>query len=191
MVTASQLRAGMAIRFEGQAYKVLACDYHPGQGQMGGTAHARLKNLHTGTTWEHNFRAELKLEELPAEKRSLAFLYADAGVCYFMDPGTYDQVDVPAELIGEQARVLQPDVLLPVEFVEGQPVSVQFPEVMEVRIADTAPPTHQQQDSAWKPGRLENGVEVMLPQFIKTGDLIRLDMTTLRYMDRAKGAGGR
>ena len=62
---------------------------------------------------------------------------------------------------------------------------------MEVRIADTAPPAHQQADSAWKPGKLENGVEVMLPQFIKTGDMIRLDMANLRYMDRAKGVAGK
>ncbi len=191
MVNASQLRAGMAIRFEGQAYKVVACDYHPGQGKMGGTAHTRLKNLSTGTFWEHSFRAELKVEELPVEKRSLTFLYLDGDTCCFMDPETYDQVELPAAMIGDQARFLQPEMLLPVEFVEGQPVSVQFPDVMEVRIAETAPPAHQQQDSAWTPGRLDNGVEVMLPQFIKTGDLIRLDMSTLHYMDRAKGAGGK
>jgi hypothetical protein len=74
-----------------------------------------------------------------------------------------------------------------VEFVEDQPVSVLFPDVVEVRVADTAPPVHQQQDSNWKTARLENGAEVMVPQFLKTGDLIRLDLQNLKYMDRAKG----
>lgn len=189
MVTASQLRTGMAIRFEGQAYKVLACDYHPGQGKMGGTAHVRLKNLSTGTLWEHSFRSELKLEEVPVDKRPLSFLYEDGGQCCFMDPDNYEQVEISAATIGEQARFLTADTVLPVEFVDGRPVSVQFPEVLEVHIADTAPPQHQQQDSTWKPARLENGVEIMVPQFIKTGDNIRLDVTNLRYMDRAKGAG--
>ncbi len=78
---------------------------------------------------------------------------------------------------------------MPVEFVEGQPVSVQMPDMLEVRIEETAPPVHQQADSTWKPARLENGVEIMVPQFIKSGDMIRLDVNALRYMDRVKTAG--
>jgi len=189
MVTASQLRAGMAVRFEGQPYKVVACEYHPGQGKMGGAAHARLKNLETGTFWEHSFRAELKLETLPVEKHSLEFLYSDADHCYFMDPDTYEQVAVPMAVAGEQAKFLEPQMKLPVEFVEERPISVLFPDILEVRIADTAPPAHAQADSAWKPARLENGIEIMAPQFIKSGDLIRLDVENLKYVDRAKGAG--
>jgi len=189
MVIASQLRAGMAIRFENQTYKVVACDYHPGQGKMGGVAHARLKNLGTGTFWEHSFRAELKLETLPADRHSLEFLYTDAGECYFMDPDTYEQVSISAAVIGEQAKFLKPQMRLPVEFVEDQPVSVLFPDILEVRVAETTPPVHAQQDSTWKTARLENGVEVMTPQFIKAGDLIRLDVENLKYVDRAKGAG--
>jgi elongation factor P len=189
MITASQLRAGMAVRFEGQPYKVVACDYRPGQGQMGGAAHARLKNLATGTYWEHSFRAELKLETLPVEKRSLEFLYADADHCYFMDPETFDQVVVPLEVAGQPAKFLEPQMNLTVEFVEDRPVSVLFPDILEVRIADTAPPSHAQADSAWKPARLENGVAIMAPQFIKSGDLIRLDVENLKYVDRAKVSG--
>ena len=188
MLTGSQLRAGMAIRFEGQPYKLVACEYHPGQGRMGGTAHARLKNLITGTFWEHSFRAELKLETLAVEKRSLEFLYADADQCYFMDPDTYDQIAIASAVVGEQAKFLEPQMKLPVEFVEDRAVAVVFPDVLETRVADTAPPSHAQQDSAWKPASLENGVEIMVPQFIKTGDFIRLDMATLKYVDRAKGA---
>jgi elongation factor P len=187
MVTASQLRAGMAIRFEGNPYKVVACEYHPGQGKMGGAAHARLKNLSTGTFWEHSFRAEMKLEELPVEKQSMAFLYEDDGQCWFMDPDTFDQVSVPAAVIGDQARFLRPDMPLPVEFVEGRPVSVLFPGYIEVEIAETAPPIHQQADNTLKTARLENGVHIMVPHFIKSGDRIRLDLNTLKYVDRAKG----
>jgi elongation factor P len=73
--------------------------------------------------------------------------------------------------------------------VNGSPVSVMLPDVLEVRILDTAPATHQQQDSTWKPAKIESGIEVMVPQFIKAGDTIRLDVANLRYMDRAKAAG--
>jgi elongation factor P len=75
---------------------------------------------------------------------------------------------------------------LSVEFLEGRPVSVLFPEVLEVKIVDTAPPIHQQQDNTYKPARLANGIEVMVPQFVKTGDAIRLDVPNMKYMDRAK-----
>jgi len=188
MVVASQLRAGMAIRYEGQLYRVLIADYHPGQGKMGGVTHARLKNLTTGALWEHSFRSDLKLEDLAVEKQFMDFLYADGELCYFMNPENYEQVAVPAAVIGEQARLLQPDMRVAVEFVEGQPVNVILPEVLEVRVADTAPPSHQQTDSVWKVATLENGLEIMVPQFIKTGDVIRLDVANLKYMDRAKGA---
>jgi len=188
MVAASQLRAGMAIRFESQPYKVVACEYHPGQGKMGGVAHARLLNLSTGTFWEHSFRSELKLEELPVERRSMTFLYSDEDHAWFMDPETYEQVGVANSVIGARTQFLQPDLRLPVEFIEGRPVSVTFPDVVEARIADTAPPVHAQQDNTWKPATLDNGVEVMVPQFIKSGDLIRLDLNQMRYMDRARPA---
>ncbi len=189
MVNASQLRAGMAIRYEGQAWRVLACDYHPGQGKMGGTAHVRLQNLSTGTFWETSFRSELRIEELPVERRALSFLYADTDQSWFLDPDTYEQTALPNATLGERARFLQSEMLLPVEFVEDRPVNVLFPEILEVRIAETAPPAHQQVDSTWKPATLENGASVMVPQFIKPGDVIRLDVAAMRYMDRVRSAG--
>jgi elongation factor P len=189
MVIASQLRAGMAVRFEGQVYKVLAAEHHLGQGKMGGAAHTRLKNLSTGTLREINFRAELKLEEVETRKVPMDFLYADAEQCSFMNPETFDQISVPVSLVGPQTALLQTDMRVAVDFVEGQPVGVVFPDVLEVRIGATAPPSHAQVDSVWKPARLESGVEVMVPQFIKNGDLIRLDVANMKYMDRAKGSG--
>src|SRR5437867_3227824 len=183
MVTASQLRSGMVVRYESQLYRVVAADYHPGQGKMGGVTHARLKNLSTGTFWEHSFRSELKLEEVASDKRAMSFLYRDGGHCYFMDPDTYDQIGIPESMVGPQAVFLLPDMRLDIELVEGTPMGVQFPEIMELRIADTAPPAHQQ-DSTWKPARLENGMEIMVPQFIKTGDIVRIDFENPKYLDR-------
>jgi elongation factor P len=186
MILASQLRPGMAIRFEGQSYKVLIADYHPGQGKMGGVSHARLRNLETGTLWEHGFRSDLKLEDVPVERRPMEFLYADSDYCYFMDPASFEQVGVPAGLIGEQAAFLHPEMRVPVEFINDTPVTVQLPDVLEARVADTAPPSHQPDDNTWKEARLENGVMVRVPQFLKSGDSIRLDALSLRYMDRVK-----
>jgi len=186
MISASQLRAGMAIEFQGQRYKVIAADYHPGQGKMGGVAHTRLQNIDTRTFWEHSFRADLKLETIPLEKQALEFSYAVGEQYCFMDPLTYDQIEIHQSLIGPQSALLTPGLKISVEFVDHQPISVAFPDSMEVRIVDTAPPIHQQQDNTFKPAKVENGLEIMVPQFVKTGDSIRIDVATLKYMDRAR-----
>jgi elongation factor P len=189
MVIASQLRSGMVLRYENHIYKVMAADYHSGQGKMGGVTHARLKNLSTGSLWEHSFRSDAKLEELPVEKQSMEFLYSDADQCYFMNPETYDQVGISNSTIGARIRFLQSGTRVSVEFVEGTPVNVVFPDFVEARVAHTTPPVHQQQDNTWKQAVLENGIEVMVPQFIKIGDLIRLDVQNLKYVDRARATG--
>jgi len=84
------------------------------------------------------------------------------------------------------AGFMEPGMKLSVEFVDGRAVNVLFPDILELKIADTAPPVHQQQDSTLKAARLENGVEIMVPQFVKTGDVIRLDPQTMKYVERVK-----
>ena len=186
MIAASQLRPGMAIRYEGQPYRLIAAEYHPGQGRMTGQTHARLRNLSTGTLWEHSFRAELKLEEIPLERHLLEFLYGDDDQCCFMDPVTYEQTEIPRALVGPQVAFLQSGMQLMVEFCEGRAVNVAWPDTLESRVADTAPPSHQQQDTTFKPAKLENGAEVMVPQFVKIGDVIRLDLENMKYLDRVR-----
>ncbi len=188
MVVASQLRPGMAVRLEGKTYRVLGATYHAGQGKMGGVTHAQLKNLSTGTLLDQAFRADLRLEDLPIEKQMMEFLYSDADQCCFMHPDTYEQLEVPASVIGSRVRFLQPQMQLAIEFVEGRPVNVVFPETIEVAVTETAPPTHQQQDNTLKSATLDNGIQIRVPQFIKAGDVIRLDVESLKYIERAKGA---
>lgn len=188
VILASQLRAGMAIRFEQRSYRVLAADYRGGQGKMGGVCHARLRDIDTGTIWEHSFRADLKLEDLTVEKRPVTFVYRDGEECVFMDPETFEQISLPAAIVGPNAAFLKPEMEVALELVNDRPVGVLLGDVLEVTIADTAPPTHGA-DNVWKPAKLDNGVEVMVPPFVKVGDSIRLDLNTRKYMDRAKGSG--
>ena len=186
MVFASQLRIGMAIRHQEHAYKIVAAEYHPGQGKMGGVTHARLQNLDTGTCWEHSFRSDLRFEEILLEKQTLEYSYTDGDQCYFMDGETFEQHQVARAMVGPRADLLESGMRVLVEFVEGKIVSVVFPEVLEVRIAETAPAAHHQQDSTFKAAKLANGIEVMVPQFIKAGDVIRLDVNELKYLERAR-----
>ncbi len=188
MITASQLRPGTAIRHQGNVYKIVSCEYHAGQGKMGGVAHARLQNIQTRTFWEHGFRAEEKLEDLALEKQHLDFLYADADDLYFMNPETFEQVSVSRAAVGAAERFLRPEMRVPVEFFEGNPIGVVLPDVVEIRVADTAEPVHSQGDNTWKSARLENDMEVMVPQFIRSGELIRVDVQTGKYVERAREA---
>jgi elongation factor P len=185
MVLASQLRSGMAILFEGQTYRVISADYHPGQGKMGGVSHAHLQNLGTGTLRDYSFRSELKLQDVPLDKQPLEFLYSDGDQLCFMNPETYEQAEIPREVIGPRAAILVAGIKLTIEFLEGRPVNVVFPDVLEVKVVETAPPLHQQADSNFKTAKLENGIEILVPQFVKTGDVIRLNVETLKYMARA------
>lgn len=189
MIVASQLRGGMALRVEGELYKVLEADYHAGGGKMGGVAHTKLRNMRTGTLWERRFRADEKLEDLVLERQTMQFLYSDADHCCFMNPNTFEQVEVPRQVIGPAEKFLQPEMKVPVEFFEGQAVSIQFPDIVEQRIAATAPPAHSQQDSTWKTARLENGIEIMVPQFIETGETVRVEVEMGKYVERAKREG--
>lgn len=187
MVLASQLRPGTAVAYEGHNYKVLTADYHPGQGKMGGVTHARFLNLDTGTQWETSLRADLKLEELPLEKKPMEFLYSDDTIGYFMEPVSCDQAEVPLDLIGERRKLLVPEMKVSVEFLGDRPVNVEFPIFLELAVSDTAPPSHSGgTDNTLKVALLENGLEAMVPQFIKTGDSIRIDTNSLKYMDRVK-----
>jgi len=192
MVLASQLRAEMAILYEGQHYRVASAEYHAGQGKMGGVMHARVQNLETGTFRELSLRAELKLQDLTVERQELEFLYTEGDQCWFMNPENYEQIEVPRAIVGSRASFLEAGMRLPVDFVEGRPVHALFPDMIEAKIVDTAPAAHQQADSAFKPAKLANGVEIMVPQFIKVGDMVRLDLENMKYMDRARsGAKGK
>lgn len=122
------------------------------------------------------------------EKRPMDFLYSDDGACYFMDPNTCEQEEVSLKVVGERSRLLVPEMRVTVEFLNGRAVSVQMPGFLELKVEETAPPSHAGgQDNTWKPAKLENGLDVMVPQFIKEGDAIRVDLEQLKYMDRVKG----
>jgi elongation factor P len=190
MILASQLKAGSAIQFEGHPYKVLIAEYHSGQGKMGGSTHARLQNLDTGALRDYSFRSDMKLEELALERKPMDFLYSDETSCYFMDPATCEQEEVPLRLVGEQAKLLAPEMRVSIEFLGERVVSVQLPDFLELKVADTAPPAHSGgQDNTWKAAHLENGLTIMVPQFIKPGDSIRVDVAQMKYMDRVKTTG--
>ncbi len=187
MISATELRPGMAIVVEGQIYKVISADYHAGGGKMPGVTHAKLRNLASGAVWERRFRPDEHVEEVTLQRQTMQFLYADSDLSYFMNPETFEQLEISNERLGAVARYLKPEMRVPVEFSEGQPVGVVFPSIVEVRVESTAPPAHgQSADNVWKEATLENGLQIQVPQFIAPGELIRVEVETTTYIERAK-----
>lgn len=189
MVVASDLRGGMIIRFEGQMHRVLAAELRAGGGKMPGAVHARLQSLATGSVTERRFRPEEKLTTLPVERETMEFLYQDGEVFYFMNPTTFEQLPVSRQVLGIGADFLQPGMRLPVETVSEQATGVIFPESVDLRVTSTAQPMHQRETSALKKAVLENGSEVLVPLFIKEGELIRIEVATGKYLERVKASG--
>lgn len=186
MVLATELKTGMALRLEGQVYKVLEVEAKAGAAKLGGVVKTKLTNVSSGRLWEPHFRPQQRLEDLELERRSLEFLYSDQDASTFMDPNTFEQIEIPLTLVGPSDKFLQPGMQLPVEFSDGNAISVVFPDIVEARLAGTAPATHSQQDSTFKAATLDNGVSIRVPLFIGPGDLVRVDIRTLRYVERAK-----
>ena len=187
MMTASELAKGMVVRVEGQVYRVLEVESKAAAAKLGGVVKAELSNVSTGRLWEARFRPQERLEDLPVERRNMQFLFREGDTSTFMDPNTFEQVEVPGEIVGLAANFLQSGTSVPLEFFEGKPISAVLPEIVEARIVHTAPPTHAQQDSAWKEATLENGISIRVPLFIAPQERVRVDLRTGRYLERVHG----
>lgn len=186
MINASELRSGMALRIDGQIYRVLEVESKAGAAKMSGVVKAKLINARTARGWEPHFRPQERLEDLQLERRTMQFLYGDDDNSTFMSPDSFEQVAVSSAILGAARSFLQSGMEMPVEFFENQPISVVLPDVAEARVVRTAAPSHSQQDSAWKEATLDNGLAIRVPLFIATGETIRVDVKAARYVERAR-----
>jgi elongation factor P len=184
MVIASELREGMIVRIEGQTYKVLEVEAKAGAAEMGGVVKTKLISVRGGRMWEPHFRPQERLEELELEHHVLEFPFAQNDTYTFMRPDTYEQVEVPSAILGPGERFFQPGIELPVEFFENEPIGVVFPEVAEVRVAETAPAGHSH--GACKEATLENGLAIRVPLFIAPGETVRVEVKIGRYLERMR-----
>lgn len=187
MVIASELKEGMFVRIEGQIYEVLGAESKAGAAKLSGVVKTKLRNVSSGRMWEPHFRPDERLEDLEPQQQTLEFLFSDADSCTFMNPENFEQIEVPRAILGLAEQFLQPGMQLPLQFFEGRPISAVFPDVMEARVATTAPPAHSQQDSTWKEATLDNGLHIRVPLFIAPGELVRVEVKTGRYVERARG----
>lgn len=184
MLAASKLKAGMTISVDQHFYRVLSSDYHS-SGKMVTSVCARLKDIKTGAFAEKHFKPDEKIEEIHLDRKDFEFLYNDGDDFFFMNPDTFDQISLHQNLLGPGTKFLKANTKVPLFFFQDQPVGASLPETVQLKVALTSPAL-QQDNSTMKTAVLEGGIEVLVPQFIKTNDIVKIDINTNKYLERVK-----
>ena len=183
---ATQIRRGMVLVFEGEPCRVVEFRHHT-PGNLRAMVQAKLRNLRTGSGFEHRFRAADSVEPASMETHDLEFLYQGGDTYHFMNTENYDQLEMDEEALGDSAQWLMPGMRIQAEYYNGKPIGIQLPNSVELEIVDTAPVMKSATKTAsTKPAKLENGVTVNVPEFIPSGERIRVNPNTGEYLDRAK-----
>jgi len=186
MLTAEDLKEGMAIRVEGQIYRVLAVESRAGAAKLGGVVKTKLSNVANGHIWEPHFRPQERMEEIELERRLMEYVFSSGDTCTFMYPETFEQIEIPKAVVGTAEMYLRSGMELPVEFFGGEPLAVLFPDSVEIGVSETAPAAHAQQETAWKQAKLDNGLNIQVPMFVGPGEILRVEVKTGRYLERVR-----
>jgi elongation factor P len=186
VASTSDFRNGLVIKHKDDYWSIVEFQHvKPGKG--GAFVRTKLKRLRTGQVVEDTFRAGEKFEDVRAERRPYQFLYASGDECHFMNMETYEQVMLPASIVGEARDFLKDNLEIQLLTIEDKPISIDVPNHVELRVAETEPGVKgDTATGAVKPATLESGLVVQVPLFIETGDLLRVDTRTRKYMERVK-----
>jgi elongation factor P len=185
MATANDLRRGMAIIHNGDVSVVLDMQ-HRTPGNLSAFVQATLRSIKTGKSSDVRFSSTDKIEVIPMMTRKMEFSYKDGDDYVFSDPETYETVNLPPELVGDAKNYLVENGVVTVTFVEDKAVTIEIPSSVVLTVTDA--PEGIRGDSAnnvQKAIILETGISVQAPLFIKTGEKIKVDTRTGKYMERA------
>jgi elongation factor P len=185
MATANDLRRGMAINYNGDVCVVLDSQ-HRTPGNLRAFVQATLRSLRTGKSSDVRFSSTERIDVIPMMTRKMEFSYKDGEDYVFSDPETYETVTLPPEIVGDGKSYLVENGQVTVTFVEEKAVTVEIPPSVVLTVSDA--PEGIRGDSAnnvQKTVVLETGITVQAPLFIKTGEKIKVDTRTGKYMERA------
>jgi len=184
MASVSEFRNGMAIRYNGDIWIVNEFQHvKPGKGQA--FIRTKLKQLKSGKVVENSFRLSENIEEVRLENKNMQYLYASGDEIVLMDNDTYDQINAPKEMLGDQFKFLKEGNPVGVLFLEGNIVTLSLPMFIELEVIEAAPGVKGDTVSnLQKPVTLETGAEIHVPLFIKEGNVLKIDTRTGRYIER-------
>ena len=182
----NEFKSGLKVLLDGDPCSILENEYvKPGKGQA--FNRVRLRNLLNNRVWERTFKSGESLEGADISETNMEYLYNDGDGFHFMNSETYDQVSLSADMIGDQAVYLQPEMKVDMAVHEGVPVSIDLPQRATLEVVETEPTVRgQTASSSYKPAVLSNGVRTMVPPHIATGMRIVVMTADGSYVERAK-----
>ena len=185
-VPATQIRKGLVIVFEGDPCRVIDFRHHT-PGNLRAMVQTKMKNLRTGANFEHRFRADDSIEKAFMETHELEFLYQGGDTYHFMNSENYEQIELDEEALGDNAQWMVPNMKIIAEYYDGRPIGIQLPNSLSFEIVETSPVMKTAtKTSSYKPAKLDNGVTINVPEFLATGERVRVNPATGEYLDRAK-----
>ena len=184
-INGNEIRPGNVLEHEGGLWAAVKVDHvKPGKG--GAFAQVELRNLRNGTKLNERFRSADKVERVRLEQKDQQLLYETDGMLVFMDTETYEQIELPAELLGERRPFLQDGMTILVEFYDEEALNATLPQKVTCKVVETEPVVKgQTAANSFKPAILDNGVKVMVPPFIAQDEMIIVNTESMEYSERA------
>ena len=184
-INGNEIKPGNVLKHDNGLWAAVKVDHvKPGKG--GAFAQVELKNLKTGSKLNERFRSADKVERVRLEQKDQQFLYESDGMLVFMDVETFEQLELPSDLLGSRRPFLQDGMTIAVEFYDDEAINATLPQKVTCVVTETEPVVKgQTAANSFKPAMLDNGMKVMVPPFIDQGEKINVNTETLEYSERA------
>ena len=181
---ASEIRVGMLIEYKNDLWQVLKTQHvKPGKG--GAFAQVEMKSVNKNTKLNERFRSSESVEKASLDETKFNYLYEDETDYYFMDPKSYEQINIKKETVGEKGKMLTENLEVNISFYNEKPLTVELPNQVTCTIETTDVALKGQTvSSSYKPAVLDNGVNIQVPPFIERGDKIIVDTRTMEYIKK-------
>ena len=183
-INANEIRVGMLLEYKDDLWQVLKTQHvKPGKG--GAFAQVEMKSLNKNTKLNERFRSSETIEKASVEESNFNYLYEDDNNYFFMNPKSFQQIDIKKNIIGEKGKLLTENLEVSVSFYNDKPISVDLPNQVNCKIKSTDVALKGQTvSSSYKPAMLNNGLNIQVPPFIEAGDEIVLDTRNLEYIKK-------
>ena len=183
-INAGEIRVGMMLEYKNDLWEVLKTQHvKPGKG--GAFAQVEMKSVNKNTKLNERFRSSERVEKASLEEVNYNFLYEDENNYFFMEPKSFEQIEIKKDLVGEKGKLLIENLGVSVSFYNDKPISVNLPNQVTCKIKTTDVALKGQTvSSSYKPATLENGLNIQVPPFIETGDDIIVDTRNLEYIKK-------
>ena len=183
-IYASEIRVGMLVEYKDDLWQVLKTQHvKPGKG--GAFAQVEMKSVNKNTKLNERFRSSESVEKASLDETKYNFLYGDENDYYFMDPKSYEQINIKKKIVGEKGKMLTENLEVSISFYNEKPLTVELPNQVTCTIDTTDVALKGQTvSSSYKPATLDNGIDIQVPPFIDGGDKVIVDTRTMEYIKK-------